>query len=83
MLANQFYAPIYKDWFSAKMLTFAMMFPEVDPAKDFDALLFPQFRMRRYQVLDKSKQAKPVLESWAAGLITYSEARQELGSHRR
>ena len=78
MLANQFYAPIYKDWLTARWLEFVIMFPAVAPA-DFDALLYPQFRMRRYQILDKSKQTKPVLDTWAAGLITYSEARQELG----
>ena len=78
MLANQFYAPIFKDWLTARWLAFVAMFPAVDPA-DLDTLLYPQFRMRRYQVLDKSKQAKSVLDTWAAGLITYSEARQELG----
>ena len=78
MLANQFYAPVYKDWFSARWFEFVAMFPAVDPA-DLDALLYPQFRLRKYQILDKAKMVKPIMDAWGAGLITYSEARQELG----
>ena len=78
MLANQFYAPVYKDWLSARWLAFVMMFPAVDPA-DMDALLYPQFRLRKYQILDKAKMVKPIMDAWGAGLITYAEARQELG----
>ena len=78
MLANQFYAPVYKDWLSARWLAFVAMFPAVDPA-DMDALLYPQFRLRKYQILDKAKMVKPIMDAWGAGLITYAEARQELG----
>lgn len=78
MLANQFYAPVYKDWFSARWFDFVAMFPGVQPA-DMDALLYPQFRLRKYQILDKAKMVKPIMDAWGAGLITYSEARQELG----
>ena len=78
MLANQFYTPVYKDWLSARWLEFVAMFPAVVPA-DMDALLYPQFRLRKYQVLDKAKMVKPIMEAWQAALITYPEARQELG----
>ena len=78
MLASQFYAPIYKDWLGARWLEFVAMFPAVSPA-DLDALLYPQFRLRKYQVIDPAKSTKPILERWEAGLITYAEARESLG----
>ena len=81
MLGQQYYAPVYKDWFAApvRLMDFVSMFPEVDLAKDMDALLYPQFRLKQYQTLDLSKMVKPVLEAWGAGVLTYSEARQQLG----
>ena len=78
MLANQFYAPIFKDWLTSRWLQFVSLFPALMPA-DLEALMYPQFRLRKYQVLDKSKMTKPILDAWAAGLLTYAEARQELG----
>ena len=47
MLASQFYAPIYRDWFMARWVDFVGMFP-VEPA-DLDALVYPEFRLKRYQ----------------------------------
>ena len=55
------------------------MFPEIDPANDLDALMYPQFRLKRYQVLELSKMIKPLLEAWQAGMLTYAEMRQHLG----
>lgn len=78
MLASQFYAPVYKDWLTEHWLGFMAMFPAVTPL-DFDALMYPEFRLRKYQVLDKAKMTKPILDAWEAGLHTYAEARQELG----
>ena len=44
-----------------------------------DALLYPSIVLRKYQVLDKGKLVKPILEAWAAGAMTYAEMRAELG----
>ena len=77
MLAMQFYARCTRIG-SGRWLEFVAMFPAVQPA-DLDALLYPQFRLRRYQILDKAKATKPVLEAFAAGLLTYAECRAELG----
>ena len=60
-------------------MDFISMFPEIDPAKDLDALMYPQFRLKRYQVLELSKMIKPLLEAWQAGMLTYAEMRQHLG----
>ena len=60
-------------------LDFISMFPEIEPAKDLDALMYPQFRLKRYQVLELSKMIKPLLEAWQAGMLTYAEMRQHLG----
>ena len=79
MLGHQYYAPIYKDWFIARWMDLVSMFPEIDLAKDFDALMYPQFRLKKYQILDLSKMVKPILDAWGAGMLTYSEARQQLG----
>ena len=81
ILGEQYYAPIYKDWFlaPARWMEFVSMFPEIDPAKDLDALMYPQFRLKRYQVLELSKMIKPLLEAWQAGMLTYAEMRQHLG----
>ena len=54
MLANQFYAPIFKDWLTSRWLQFVSLFPALMPA-DLEALMYPQFRLRKYQVLDKSE----------------------------
>ena len=81
ILGQQYYAPVYRDWMTApeRYLDFVSMFPEIDPAKDMDALLYPQFRLKRYQVLELSKMIKPLLEAWQAGMLTYAEMRQHLG----
>ena len=78
ILAQQFYAPIYKDWFSARWMSLVGMFREIEPT-DMQALLYPTVGMRKYQVLDKGRLVKPVLEAWAQGLMTYPEMRAELG----
>ena len=81
LLGEQYYAPIYRDWLNdpVRFLDFISMFPEIDPAKDLDALMYPQFRLKRYQVLELSKTIKPLLEGWNAGAFTYAELRQHLG----
>ena len=81
ILGEQYYAPIYKDWFLSptQWMEFVSMFPEIDPVKDMDALMYPQFRLKRYQVLELSKMIKPLLEAWQAGMLTYAEMRQHLG----
>ena len=79
ILGQQYYSPVYRDWFNARRMDFVSMFPQVDLAKDIDALFFPEFRLKRYQILDLSKQIKPFLEAWHAGMLTYPEMRQQLG----
>ena len=78
ILAMQFYGPIYKDWLSSRWLGLMMMFGELQPA-DMDALLYPTFRLRKYQILDRSKIITMIKESYNLGLMTWSEARDELG----
>ena len=78
ILAMQFYGPIYKDWLSSRWLGLMMMFGELQPA-DMDALLYPTFRLRKYQILDRSKIINMIKESYNLGLMTWSEARDELG----
>ena len=82
MLADQFYAPIYKDWFleSSRWLEFVAMFPAKWIRRPtWTRCTYPQFRLRKYQILDKAKMVKPIMDAWGAALITYAEARQELG----
>ena len=78
ILAMQFYGPIYKDWLSSRWLDLMLMFRELQPA-DMDALLYPTFRLRKYQILDRSKIINMIKESYNLGLMTWSEARDELG----
>ena len=79
ILGQQYYTPVYRDWLNARLMDFVPMFPEIDPTKDMDALLYPDFRLKRYQTLDLSKMIKPLLEAWHAGMLTYPEMRQQLG----
>ena len=37
---------------------------------DFDALMYPTIGMRKYQILDKGRMIKPVLDAWNQGLMT-------------
>ena len=78
VLSDQFYSPVYKDWFTARWMDLVAMFPEADPA-DMEALLYPSIVLRKYQVLDKGRLVKPILEAWEAGAMTYPEMRAELG----
>ena len=43
-----------------------------------EALLYPTVRMKPYEILDKAKIIKGVLEGFAAGAMTYAEMRGEL-----
>ena len=78
MLGSQFFAPIFKDWLTTGWMDFLVMFREVKPA-DFDSLIYPEFVLKGYKVIDPSKMTKSVLDAFAAGLLTYSESRRELG----
>ena len=61
-----------------RWLEFVSMFPELTP-QDLAALLYPQFRMKRYAIHDKSKLVALIKETWSTGLMTWSEVRDELG----
>ena len=78
ILAMQFYGPVYKDWLSSRWLDLMLTFGELQPA-DMDALLYPKFRLRKYQILDRSKIITMIKDSYNLGLMTWSEARDELG----
>ena len=78
MLANQYYTPVYGDFLMARWMGLMSMFGELMPA-DLDALLYPGFRLRRYQVLDRSKIINLIKEAWGGGLMTWEECRDELG----
>ena len=78
MLAHQYYGPIYRDFLMSRWVKIVSLFPELKPA-DLDALLYPSVLLKKYQILDKAKMTKPILDAWGAGMLTYAEARQELG----
>ena len=78
ILSMQYYGPIYKDWLSSRWLGLMLMFGELKPA-DMEALLYPTFLLRKYQILDRSKISKMIKESYTMGLMTWAEARDELG----
>ena len=82
MLSQMYYAPVFKDWLVEHWISFMGMFPAVGP-EDFEALVYPEFKLKGYRVMDPSKMTKPVLEQWEAGAITYAELRQELGIYWR
>ena len=77
ILANQFYAPIYGDFLMARWVRLMADHPEVMP-DDLESLLYPTVRMKPYEILDKAKIIKGVLEGFAAGAMTYAEMRGEL-----
>ena len=78
LMVNQFYGPIFYRFLADRWVRYMMEFPELHPA-DMKALIYPTIMLRRYQVLEKGKLIKPVLEAWEAGIMTYSEVRAELG----
>lgn len=80
ILANQYYTPLYRDWIAGRWMAIVRMFPgAINPGEDQDSLWFPTFRLQPYQILEKSKVAKPMLEVWNAGGMTFEEFRNELG----
>ena len=78
MVVDQFYGHIFYRFLVDRWVRYMSEFPELRPA-DMQALLYPTIMLRRYQVLEKGKLIKPILEAWAAGIMTYSEVRAELG----
>ena len=78
ILSTQFYAPIYRDWLTARWMNVVSMFPEVMPA-DLDALQYPTIGLREYQVLDPARLVTPLMTAWEKGLMTYAEVRSMLG----
>ena len=78
ILSMQFYGPIYKDWLSSRWFSLVRMFGELMPA-DMESLLYPSFRLRKYAILDRSKVINMIKDSYNMGLMTWSEARDELG----
>ena len=79
VLCGQFYQPIYRDWLLGKWQGVVGEFPEIDPMADLDPLLYPAIKLKKYQILDKGRLVKPLLEAWNQGIYTYAEVREELG----
>ena len=78
VLTNQFYTPVYRDWLLGRWMMLVRDFPEIE-IEDLDALLYPTVKLRRYQILDKSRLVYPILKAWDQGIMTYAEVRAELG----
>ena len=78
MLVNQYYNPIFKDWFLGRWIEWVGMFPEVEAA-DLDGLLYPTIILRKYQILDKGRLVAQILNAFEKGAITYAEMRAEIG----
>ena len=78
MLGDQFYSHVFYGYLVARWMRLMMMFTELLP-DDLALLGGPIFRLRKYQVLDKGRLVKPIMEAWEKGLMTYAEARSELG----
>ena len=78
MLTDQVYGPVYERFLADRWMRLMSEFHELKP-DDMQALLYPNIMLRRYQVLEKGKIIKPLLEAWNSGAITYPELRAELG----
>ena len=78
ILCGQFYGPVFRDFLMARWQRLMGEFSELMP-DDLEALLYPTVRLRRYQILDKGRLVKPMLDAWERGLMTYPELRAELG----
>ena len=77
ILSQQFYGPVFRDFLMARWVRLMGEHPELMPA-DLEALLYPTVRLKPYEILDKAKIIKSVLEGFAAGAMTYAEMRAEL-----
>ena len=79
MLTDQYYPVVFSDFLVARWQRYSVEFTQLK-ADDMPLLRWPtEFRLRKYQVLDKGRLVRPVLEAYEAGVMTYAELRDELG----
>ena len=79
ILTMQLYGPVFRDFLIARWVALMVEFPGVLRPEDLDALRTPKIQLRRYQVIDKARLVKPLLDAYERGGITYAELRQNLG----
>ena len=77
ILSHQFYGPVFRDFLMSRWVRLMGEHSEVTP-DDLESLLYPVVRLKPYEILDKAKIIKGVLEGFAAGAMTYAEMRGEL-----
>ena len=78
MLTDQYHRPTHLGWMRDRLVNLVRKFPVIVTG-DFDCLLYPDFVLNAYRVIDKQRLIKPLLDTFDRGILTWSELRDELG----
>ena len=78
VLTDQYYPPVFSDFLVGRWQRYSVEFTQLK-ADDMPLLRWPDFVLRKYQVLDKGRLVGPILKAYEAGVLTYAELRAELG----